>query len=187
MNNSEYITSADSHKHLRFPVGEYTAPETFTDLDVDKNIQILKDFPGKLRNLVGSWSDKQLDCQYRTGGWTVRQLVNHLADSHMMAFIRFKLALTDETPTVTPYNEARWAELQDSINMAIEPALSILQGLHLRWVHEIRSLTNREIESKFYHPGQNREISLREQISFYAWHCEHHFAHLRNLQTRKNW
>lgn len=171
----------------KFPIGEYESPSEVTDTDLDDYILVLKQFPGKLKNLVAHWDDDRLDTQYRNGGWTVRQLVNHLADSHMNSFIRFKLALTEDNPTVKTYNEAAWAELQDSFTIEIKPALQILRGLHKRWVYELKSLTNKEFESTFFHPELNRKVTLRESLAFYAWHCNHHLAHLQTLKKERNW
>ncbi len=171
----------------KFPIGEYESPSEVTDTDLDDHILVLKQFPGKLKNLVADWDDDRLDTQYRDGGWTVRQLVNHVADSHMNSFIRFKLALTEDNPTVKTYNEAAWAELQDSFTIEIKPALQILRGLHKRWVHELKSLTNKEFESTFFHPELNRNVTLRESLAFYAWHCNHHLAHLQILKKERNW
>ena len=185
--SSKYINKMDNLEQKKYPIGEFLKPEIISDQEIDIHIKTLKDFPSKLKNLVGEWTDEQLDTQYREAGWTVRQLVNHLSDSHMNSFIRFKLALTENNPTIKAYDEAQWAELQDSFNMDIKPALQILKGLHKRWVFELKSLTNREFESTFHHPEQNRNITLRESLAFYAWHCDHHFAHIENLKKENNW
>lgn len=177
----------DNLEHKKYPIGKFQEPKKISDQDIDRHIKTLKDFPAKLKNLVGHWSDEQLDFQYRQGGWTIRQLVNHLSDSHMNSFIWFKLALTETNPTIKPYDEAQWAELQDSFNMDIKPALQILKGLHKRWVFELKSLTNREFESTFHHPEQHKNIILKESLAFYAWHCDHHLAHIQNLKTENNW
>ena len=177
----------DNLEHIKYPIGKFQDAAKITDQDIDKYIQTLKDFPGKLKHLVGNWTPEQLDAQYREGGWTIRQLVNHLSDSHMNSFIRFKLALTENNPTVKSWDQIRWAELQDSFNMDIKAALQILRGLHKRWVFELCSLTNREFESTFYHPEYNRTITLRESLAFYAWHCDHHSAHIENLKKDNNW
>lgn len=177
----------DNLVQKRYPIGSFEMPESITDPETDVSIQVLKEFPARLRQLVENLNDEQLDTQYREKGWTVRQLVNHIADSHMNSFIRCKLALTENNPTIKPYNEALWAELQDSISISIQPALQLLEGLHARWVHELKALTNLELQSSFYHPEQNRSITLREHVAFYAWHCEHHAAHIQNLITERNW
>lgn len=177
----------DKLEQKKYPIGKFQPLNRVSDQDLDNHIRIVKDFPAKLKSLVGKWSDDQLDTQYRKGGWKVRQLINHLADSHMNSFIRFKLALTEDNPTIKPYDEAQWAELQDSFNMDIKPALQILKGLHTRWVFEMKSLTNREFESTFFHPEENRNINLRESIAYYSWHCAHHLAHIENLKKEKGW
>ncbi len=171
----------------KYPIGKFIAPQPISDVEVDQYIKVLQYFPAKLKNLVENWTDDQLDTQYREGGWRVRQLVNHLADSHMNSFVRFKLALTEHNPTIQPYDEAKWAQLQDSFTIDIKPALQMLKGIHKRWVYELKSLTNKEFESTFFHPEQNRTINLREQLAFYAWHCKHHFAHIQNLKSEKGW
>lgn len=176
-----------SDKKIQYPIGEYTDPKTISDQDVDVFINTLKEFPGKLKNLVENLNDHQLDTPYRESGWTIRQLVNHLADSHLNSYIRFKLALTEDNPTIKPYNEKKWAELQDSFTIEIKPALTILKGLHKRWVYELRALTNRELESTFFHPEENRKISLRQSLAYYAWHCEHHLAHIKALKADIKW
>lgn len=178
----------DNIEQKKYPIGEFEIPANISDIDIDDHIRILKNFPSKLKHLVEDWNDDQLDTQYREGGWTVRQLVNHLSDSHMNSYIRFKLALTEDNPTIKPYNEAAWAELQDSFTIEIKPALQILKGLHKRWVYELKALTNREFdESKFFHPEQQKSITLRESLVFYSWHCEHHLAHIENLKSEKGW
>lgn len=174
-------------EYKKYPIGQFQEPKKITDQDIDKHITTLKDFPGKLKNLVQNWSDVQLDTQYREGGWTVRQLINHLSDSSMNSYTRFKLALTENNPTIKPYNEQQWAELQDSFNIDVKPAFQMLKGIHKRWVYELKSLTNKEFESTFHHPDQNRNISLRESLAFCAWHCDHHFAHIENLKNENNW
>ncbi len=174
-------------EEYRFPVGKYEPAHEISDADIDDYIRVLKDFPGRLKNVVDSWTDDMLDTPYRLGGWTVRQLINHLSDSHMNSYIRFKLALTEDNPVIKPYNEAKWAELQDSFTIDIKPALRILKGLHQRWVYELKALTNREFERTFVHPEQQRSITLRESLAFYAWHCSHHLAHIENLKKRMGW
>lgn len=177
----------DKLEHKKYPIGKFQQPEKVTDVDIDKHIKVIKDFPAKLKNLVENLNDDQLDIQYREGGWKIRQLIHHLADSHMNSFMRFKLALTEDNPTIKPYDEAKWAELQDSFSMDIKSSLQILKGLHKRWVYEMKSLTNKEYEHTFFHPEQNRKISLKESLAFYSWHCDHHFAHIENIIREKGW
>ena len=177
----------DNLEHKKYPIGKFEGPQNITDQEIDHHIKVLKDFPARLKNLVEHWSDDQLDTQYREGGWRVRQLINHLADSHMNSYVRLKLALTEDNPTIKTYDEAAWAELQDSFTIEIKPALQMLKGLHKRWVYELKSMTNMEFERTFFHPEQNRNISLKENLAFYSWHCDHHYAQIENLKKEKGW
>lgn len=173
--------------HKKYPIGEFQQPQLMTDEELETHIQTIKNFPNRLRCALKTFNDEMLDTPYRDGGWTVRQLVNHLADSHMQSYIRFKLALTEDNPTIKPYNEAKFAELQDSRNEPVKAAVSILEGLHCRWAHLLQTMTNRDFERTFYHPEQNRTITLRDNVVFYAWHCEHHLAHISSLAKEKGW
>lgn len=177
----------NSSEHKKFPIGPFEQPENICDSKLDEYIKVIKDFPGKLKNLIEDFSDDQLDTQYREGGWTVRQLVNHIADSHINSFMRFKLALTEENPVIKPYDEAKWAELQDSANMPVKPAMRMIKGTHQRWVALLKSLTNRQFEKTFHHPEHNKDYTLRNCLALYAWHCNHHFAHIENLKKEKGW
>jgi hypothetical protein len=172
---------------LKYPMGKFVKPESFTPEILNHYIRNIESFPSRLRTEVEHLTDEQLDTRYRAGGWTIRQVVNHCADSHMNSFTRFKLALTEDTPTIKPYFEARWAELADSKNMPIEPALKILEGLHQRWVVILKSLTKEELEKKYIHPEQGKELRLDGTIGLYAWHCNHHLAHITTLKKTRNW
>lgn len=177
----------DNSEYKKYPIGKFEEPQKITDQDIDRHIKTLNDFPARLKNLVQNWDTDQLDTQYRTGGWTIRQLINHLSDSSMNSYTRFKLALTEDNPTIKTYNEQQWAELQDSFSIDVKPAFQMLKGIHKRWVYELKSLTNKEYESTFHHPDQNRDITLKENLAFCAWHCDHHFAHINNLKLENNW
>lgn len=177
----------DSSDHKKYPIGKFQQTETVCDIETDRHIEIIKNFPRKVKMLIENWSDERLDTQYREGGWTVRQLVNHLSDSHMQSLGRFKMALTEENPTIKPYDEAKWAELQDSRCEPVSSALLILEGLHKRWIHLLKTMTNKEFERTYFHPEYNTVVSLRENLAFYAWHCDHHYAHIANLKKDKGW
>lgn len=174
-------------EQYKYPIGLFDEPESITDIQVDEFIKIIKEFPSKLKTLTEDFSDEQLDTPYREKGWTVRQLVNHLADSHANAFIRFKLALTEENPVIKPYQEAKWAELQDSAAISIKPAMRMLKGIHQRWYHLLKTLTNRQFDRTFHHPEQGRNYDLRICLAMYVWHCNHHFAHIENLKSGRGW
>ena len=177
----------DSTEQKKYPVGKFQQNVKVSDIETDRHIEVIKNFPRKLKTLVINLSDERLDTQYREGGWTVRQLVNHLSDSHMQSLGRFKMALTEENPTIKPYDEAKWAELQDSRCEPICSAILILEGLHTRWIHLLKTMTNKEFERTYFHPEHNNTVSLRENLAFNAWHCDHHYAHITNLKEEKGW
>ena len=172
---------------LKYPIGKFAKPDKYTSNLKNEFIEIIKIFPKKIKSEVENLSDEQLDTQYRPEGWTIRQVVNHCADSHMNSLIRFKLALTEQTPTIKPYYEDRWAELDDSKKSPITAALKTIEGIHERWVFLLSSFRNEDWKLKFYHPESKREVSLEENLAIYAWHCKHHLAHITELKKLKNW
>jgi len=174
-------------EETKYPIGRFEKPDIITTEILNNNIKVIELFPSRLRVEVEKLTDEQLDTQYRPDGWTIRQVVNHLADSHMNSLIRFKLALTEEKPIIKPYFEDRWGELEDSKNIPIEPALKILEGLHNRWVVLLKSLSKKDLEKSFIHPEHGKEFRLDEIIGIYAWHCNHHLAHITTLKKIKNW
>lgn len=171
---------------LRYPIGKFQRPESFTDDQRRAAIQVIAEAPAKMRAAVADLNDQQLDTPYRPGGWTVRQTVHHIADSHMNAFTRFKLALTEDVPTIKPYLEARWAELADA-KAPIGPSLEILDALHQRWIVLLGSLTPADLAREFMHPEHNRTMSLDQSLALYSWHSRHHVAHITSLRDRNSW
>jgi hypothetical protein len=172
---------------LRFPIGKFEAPEILTQELLHGFIKDIETFPGRLKQAVDGLNDEQLDTRYRPDGWTIRQVVNHCADSHMNSLIRFKLALTEEEPTIKPYDEERWAELADSKTMPVTPALLLLEGLHQRWTVLLKSLRPEDLKKTFIHPEHGKRFRLDENIGVYAWHGNHHLAHITTLKKSKNW
>lgn len=172
---------------LRFPIGLFIKSEKYMKAILEQYIQTISDFPSKLKQEVSHLTNDQLETAYRPEGWTIKQVVHHCADSHMNSFIRFKLALTEDKPIIKPYFEERWAELPDSKNLPINSSLLLLEGLHERWSVLLNSLTSEDLERKFIHPEHGNEIPLKENIAIYAWHCEHHLAHITELKKRKGW
>jgi hypothetical protein len=168
---------------LRYPIGKYTKPEAFTPDLIKKFIDTIEAFPDKLKKETESLNDEQLDTPYRPGGWTIRQVVHHCADSHMNSFMRFKLALTEDKPSIKPYKEQLWAELPDSKNLSIVPSLTLLEGLHHRWVALLKFLSKDDFAKTFIHPEHGRVIRLDENLGIYAWHCDHHLAHIMSVKT----
>lgn len=174
------MTEAD----LKYPIGKFIRPEVYTRDMVNEWIAVIEALPRNLKTVVGPLNNDQLDTPYREGGWTVRQVVHHYADSHMNAFARIKLALTEDKPVIKPYKEALWAELPDG-KMPIESSLEILNGLHFRWVELMNSLSDADLQRVFVHPEQGREVKLQEFIGIYAWHSRHHVAQIMALKERE--
>ena len=178
----------DQLEALKYPTGKFVrGTKAETPERIAACIAIIEAFPEKLRVAVGGLSDAQLHTRYRPEGWTVRQVVHHLADSHVQAPARFKLALTEEKPVIKPYKEALWAELCDARGMPVEPSLQIITGLHARWVALLRDLAPADLSRSYFHPEQQREVSLAEALELYAWHSMHHLAHITSLTVKAGW
>jgi uncharacterized damage-inducible protein DinB len=168
---------------VRYPIGKFSMPESSTPVDRALWVESLTSLPGDIAAAVTSLNDDQLDIRYRDGGWTVRQVIHHLADSHMNAFIRMKLAMTENHPTIKPYDEASWAQLSDA-HMEIEPSLVLLKALHHRWLRLIESLTEDDFHRTFDHP-ESGTIRLDQQLALYAWHGRHHLGHIKAARIRQ--
>ncbi len=171
---------------LRYPIGHFDYGKTYSADESQQHIAVLTTMPHRLTELVGKWGDDRLDTPYRPDGWTIRQLVHHVADSHMNAYVRTKLALTETNPTITPYEEGEWAKLADS-SLSIAPSLVILSNLHQRWVTVLEAMSEADYARTYYHPGMQRAVALEEVIALYAWHSEHHYQHAYRLAERKGW
>lgn len=170
----------------RYPIGRFQfdadrAPELRAQW-----IEDLAQAPALLRQAVAGLNDRQLDTPYREGGWTVRQVVHHVADSHLNAYVRLRLALTEERPVIKPYSEKAWAELSDARTAPVDSSLALVEGLHQRWVALLRSLRPDDFARTFQHP-ETGEQSLDRLVAFYAWHGKHHSAHIRSLRERMGW
>lgn len=172
---------------LRYPIGKFIAPEIYSKEYLDEKISEIATFPERLKKEVTNLTDEQLDTAYRHDGWTIRQVIHHCADSHMNCFIRIKWALTEDMPTIKFYHEDRWGELYDNLTMPIQPSLSLLEGLHFRLAYLMSSLSESDLEKSFIHPEHNSEFKLKEIIGTYAWHGNHHLAHITELKNRKGW
>lgn len=170
---------------LKYPIGNFQYDGEITDSVTSDWIKEIEILPGLLRDAVKDLDDEQLDTPYRSGGWTVRQVIHHLADSHMNAYIRFKLALTEKKPVIKPYDETGWAELSD-YKLPIDISLSLLEALHKRWTDLLRSLIPADLEKTFIHP-ESGEVTVGKNIGIYAWHGQHHLAHITSLCNREGW
>jgi uncharacterized damage-inducible protein DinB len=169
---------------LRFPIGKFTLD---SDINPEKRgtwIRQIADAPAALRAAVSGLNDRQLDTPYRPGGWTVRQVVHHVPDSHMNAYVRFKLALTEDNPTIKPYDEAKWADVADTRATAPEVSLTLLEALHRRWVTLLQSMAAADFARPLQHPA-NGPMTLDRLLQLYAWHGRHHAAHITTLRARE--
>ena len=171
---------------LRYPIGPFVLPANVTKADRDGYIAVLEAAPDKLRAAVSGLDKMQLDTPYRDGGWTVRQVVHHLPDSHLNSYMRFKWALTEDKPTIKTYFEERWAELPDTRETPVAVSLDLLAALHKRWVILLRAMTEADFTRTFVHP-ENGARTLAESLALYAWHGKHHTAQIMQLREQKGW
>ena len=170
---------------LRFPIGRFSPPASSTAGVRAAQIQTLRLLPECLSAAVSGLNDSQLDTPYREGGWTVRQVVHHVPDSHANSYVRFKLALTEDWPTIKPYDEAAWANLADS-RLPVDVSLSLITALHARWVVLLESLSEEDFQKGYNHPEQGR-CNLATVLALYDWHSRHHTAHIASLRARQGW
>jgi hypothetical protein len=178
--------SGDDMTDPRYPIGKFTYDGPLTDDKKQKCLDDITRAPANLRAAVSGLSPQQLDTPYRPDGWTVRQVVHHVPESHMNAYIRFKLALTEEEPTIKPYAEDRWAVLADVRSTPIEVSLILLESLHTRWMHLLGSLAAADWKRTFRHPEIGL-MTLEKTLALYAWHGRHHVAHVTELRKRMSW
>jgi len=171
---------------LRYPIGKFDIHAPMDAVSLQSACRDIRELPDRLAAAVAGLSDRQLDTPYRPGGWTVRQVVHHLPDSHINAYTRLRLALTEDLPDIRTYMEDRWAELADARTLPIEPSLSLVQGLHARWSHLLESLSPSEFERAFMHPDLGK-FSIARQTGLYGWHSRHHVAHITSLRDRSGW
>lgn len=169
----------------RFPIGEFRQPDALSDAQRAAAIEKLNAVPAALRAAVAGMSEAQLDSTYRAGSWTLRQVVHHVADSHVNSYTRFRLALTEDHPRIKAYDEKKWAELDDAREMPVEVSLQLLDALHSRWVALLRSLKPADFDRTIDHP-ENGTMTIDQLLAMYAWHGEHHVAHIRLARERGN-
>ncbi len=179
--------TAGPDEELRYPMGRFVRPEGYDAAALREWILLLDVLPRYLDPLIENLDAEQLASPYRPGGWTVQQVIHHLADSHLNAYVRLKLALTEDTPTVKPYSEERWAALPDVEEVPVNVSITMLHALHRRWVAALRALAPADWDRAYFHPEQNRSVPLWEMTAMYAWHGRHHVEQVRRLRERMNW
>ncbi|MEW7291214.1 YfiT family bacillithiol transferase [Aquimarina sp. 2304DJ70-9] len=163
----------------KYPIGEFKCPVNITSTHIEQWISDIESLPLKISDLVSDFTEKQLETPYREGGWTARQVIHHIHDSHHNGYIRFKWAMTENNPTIKAYNEKLWAELFDTKSAPINLSIDLIKALHAKWVYFLKGLSAVDLEKEFIHPEGNIAISLAEDIGIYAWHGNHHLAHLK--------
>lgn len=172
---------------LRYPIGKFKEPIVYDNKYLTAKIEEIRTFPERLKNEILNLSDEKLDTPYRPEGWTVRQVIHHCAESHMHCYIRIKWALTENIPVIKAYDEVLWSQLKDNLQMPVKPSVNLLEGLHFRLAYIMTNLTDTDLEKSFIHPSNNTEIKIKEMIGTYAWHSNHHLAHITELKKRMNW
>ncbi|HEV2445582.1 MAG TPA: putative metal-dependent hydrolase [Candidatus Sulfopaludibacter sp.] len=171
---------------LSYPIGKFAWPASVSAEERRQAIAEIAAAPDRFRRAIEGLDDAQLDTAYRPGGWTVRQVVHHVSDSHMNSYCRFRLALTEDDPTIKPYAEDKWAELADARTAPVGSSLQLLESLHARWVALLSNLSEGEWQRTFRHP-EHGSMRLDVTLAMYAWHCRHHAAHILNLRQRMGW
>ena len=175
----------DTLEKLKYPIGKFTLPQSVSNDNIETYILTISEFPQRVEQGVKNLSPQELNYKYRPEGWTILQVINHCVDSHNNSFIRFKLALTEENPTIKPYNETRWGELPDSLMYPVEDSLVLLKSFHKRWVYLLKNLSKEDFKKTFFHPELSKKIRLDQNLSLYHWHCNHHLAHIVNAKKLK--
>ncbi|OLN21492.1 metal-dependent hydrolase [Domibacillus antri] len=173
-------------KELRYPIGRFIIPENITDSQRQQWIQEIREAPGQLRKSVKDLTKEQTDTPYREGGWTIRQVVHHISDSHLNGYVRFKLALTEEQPLIRGYIQEKWANLEDTKKTPLEVSISLLESLHERWIVLLNSLQRQDFMKEFNHP-ESGLATLETALGLYAWHGRHHIAQITSLRKRQGW
>ena len=171
---------------IRYPIGKFSRLEILADKDIEAHIRNIAGAPADLRRAVAGLNGEQLNTHYRPGGWTVTQVVHHLPDSHLNAYIRFKLTLTEDQPLIKTYQEHLWAELFDARNAPVEASLLLLESLHTRWVMLLKSMTPSDFEKKFTHPDMG-VMKLHMLLQLYSWHGRHHISQITSIRERSGW
>ncbi|KXX71959.1 YfiT family bacillithiol transferase [Flammeovirga sp. SJP92] len=181
MNNSHTTLEA-----LKYPFGQFEVPSYIQENQINLWIHEIRLFPKRVKELVKDLTKDELNLVYRPEGWSIKQVVHHCADSHMNSYIRFKLALTEENPSIRPYFEDRWAELVDSQEEDLSDTLHLIEFLHKKWTYLLERLSEEELDRTFFHPESGEQTALKENIGIYAWHCNHHLGHIKQALKYRN-
>jgi uncharacterized damage-inducible protein DinB len=171
---------------LRYPIGQYE-PKPYSDEQKEEWLADIRFLPQAIEHAVSNLNEEQLHTPYRDGGWTVHEVVHHVADSHINAYCRFKLGYTENNPTIRPYDESLWAKTSDVQSLPINISITLLHALHSRWYEFLKSFTEEDYQKTIYHPEHKKEFTLWVLLGMYAWHCRHHVAHITSLRERKGW
>lgn len=171
---------------IRYPIGKFSPKDSYSQDEIKSNIQRVATLPKRLRDAVANFDDKKFDTPYREGGWTVRQLIHHIADSHLNAYIRFKWTLTEDKPTIKAYDEKLWATTGE-VKSDPQLSLTLLSAHHAKWVELLKTLTAEDLERHFVHPETGKDVKLKNLLALYAWHSDHHLAHITRLIERMGW
>lgn len=182
----ENLMSSESMDSLKYPIGRFKPDEEYTSETINKYIKEIEEAPAALRKAIEGLTEEQLDTPYRPDGWTIRQVVHHLPDSHMNSYIRFKLALTETDPEIKPYNETEWAKLHDTFNTPAQVSLDLFDSLQHRWAILLKGMSKEDFKKRFFHPERGL-VPLDRTVALYAWHGRHHIAHITSLRQRMNW
>ncbi|NII84414.1 MULTISPECIES: YfiT family bacillithiol transferase [unclassified Pedobacter] len=167
-------------EQLKYPIGQFSMPEVFDQKQIDIWISEIETLPNELKEATENLTEKELNQTYRPEGWTLRQVVHHIPDSHINAYIRFKQAITEDVPVIRPYYEERWAETGEAKNGDVKLSIDLLAALHQRWVAFLKTLKQEDYQRKYIHPAQGKELTLANMLGMYAWHGKHHLAHITN-------
>lgn len=171
---------------LQYPIGKYVE-QPFSETQLKEWLLDIQSLPMQMEQAISDLDEAQFDTPYREGGWTIKQVVHHVADSHMNAYIRFKLGLTESKPTIKPYEEKEWAKMADTANLPINISITLLHALHIRWNEILRYMTAEDFKREVYHPEHKTHMTLWYLLGMYAWHSRHHVAHVTTLRERKGW
>ncbi len=176
-----------TEESLRYPIGRFSPPAEVTIQDREKYLTEIEQLPTEMRKVVAGLTDEQLNTPYREGGWTLRQVVHHVPDSHANSYVRYRWTLTEDQPMIKAYYEDRWGELPDASSAPVESSLQLLEALHQRWLLLLRAMNDEDYARSLVHPETNKNIRLDTMLALYAWHGQHHVAHIQSLKDRMNW